>query len=180
MLRFSANLGLLFTDSPFPERFGRAAAAGFRAVEYMFPYDHDVAELSAALRTNGLRQDLFNLPAGDFAAGERGLAVDPRRRDEFAAGVERALATADRLGCRKLNCLVGRRLDGLGWETQYACLVENLRGAAERVASAGITLLVELLNPVETPGFFLDSIAVVGRLLDDVAMPNLKFQFDAY
>src|SRR5688572_6740266 len=126
MPRFSANLVFLWGDLPLTERIAAAAAAGFDAVEYMFPYPFEAHDLSRLLRANGLRQDLFNLPAGDFDAGERGLAVDPSRREEFRAGVEMALRYADALDCRKLNCLAGLRLPGIPWEEQFACLVENL------------------------------------------------------
>lgn len=180
MPRFSANLGFLFPEVPFLDRFERAAAAGFEAVEYMFPYDYELEDIRRALEETGLRQDLFNLPAGDFQAGERGIAVDPGRHEEFAAGVERALETAEALGCRKINCLVGLRKEDLDWDTQYRCLLENLTSAAERVGSAGLTLHIELLNTIETPRFFLDSIDLVNRILDDVASPHLLFQCDLY
>jgi hydroxypyruvate isomerase len=176
--RFSANLSMLFDDAPFVERFTRAASAGFDAVEYLFPYDHDAADLRRTLDEHGLRQDLFNLPAGDFAGGERGVAADPARREEFAGGVEAGARYAAALGCRKLNCLVGTRIQGVAWETQYTCLAENLRAAAARLGPAGVTLQAELLNPIETPGFFLNSMDVVRRLLEDV--PALWFQCDVY
>lgn len=178
MPRLSANLSFLFDEVPFLGRFERAARAGFDAVEYMFPYPYPADELARLLAQHGLAQDLFNLPAGDFDAGERGIAVDPTRRDEFRDGVERALGYADRLGCRKLNCLIGRRLDAVDPQAQLDCLVGNLDWAAERLDAEGIALQVELLNPFETPGFFLDSLAVVERLLVDV--PRLRFQADLY
>lgn len=180
MARFSANLVFLFADAPFIDRFERAAAAGFRSVEYMFPYPYDPADLRARLDVHGLEQDLFNLPAGDFEAGDRGMATDPDRRDEFARGVDDALRYAEALGTRKLNCLVGKRRNDLPFETQYGCLVENLGAAAERLGSEGRTLHVELLNPVETPGFFLGDLGVVERLLADVGSPHLRFQADLY
>ena len=179
MPHFSANLSWLFDDVPFPERFARAAAAGFDAVEFLFPYDHDPADLRRLLDDNGLRQDLFNLPAGDWDRGERGIAVDPARRDEFGDGVERAIRYADALGCRKLNCLVGLRLADVDRGDQYTCMLQNLGAAAARLGESGITLLTELLNPIETPGFFLDSMDVVRQLLDDVG-PGLSFQCDVY
>jgi hydroxypyruvate isomerase len=178
--RFSANLGLLWSELPLPERFGAAARAGFDAVEYMFPYDFDPEDLSGRLQESGVRQDLFNLPAGDFDAGERGVAVDPGRRDEFRAGVEQALRYADVLECRKLNCLAGLRVPGVPWDDQFACLVENLRYAADRVGTEGGTLHLELLNATDAPGFFVDSVPVVVRLLDAVDSPHLRFQFDVY
>jgi hydroxypyruvate isomerase len=170
----------LWADLPFPERFAAAAVAGFDAVEYMFPYDFEAGDLRRLLRDNGLHQELFNLPAGDFDAGDRGIAVAPARRDEFRAGVDAALRYADALDCRKLNCLVGLRDPGLPWQDQFACLVQNLGHAAERLGAEGRTLHVELLNPKETPGFFLDSVPLVERVLDEVGSPNLRFQFDLY
>jgi hydroxypyruvate isomerase len=178
--RFSANLVFLWNELPFLERFDAAAAAGFDAVEYMFPYEHDPDDLQRRLRANGLRQDLFNLPAGDFEAGERGLANDPSRREEFRDGVERALRYADVLDCRKVNCLVGLELASVPWEGQLSCLAENLRHASERLGADGRTLLVELLNTKETPGFFVGSLAVVERILDEVGSPHLRFQCDIY
>jgi len=169
---------MLFDDAPFLDRFARAAAAGFDAVEYLFPYEHDAEDLRNTLDANGLRQDLFNLPAGDFAAGERGIAVDPARRDEFADGVETALRYAEALGNRKVNCLVGRSVEGVAPEDQHACLVENLNAAAARLGDEGIALQAELLNPIQTPGFFLDSMERVRMLLRDV--PALSFQCDVY
>jgi len=180
MPKFSANLVFLFPDVPFLDRLERAAAAGFEAVEYMFPYDYALEDIQRALKKTGLRQDLFNLPAGDFQAGERGIAVDPGRRDEFEAGVEAALKMAEALQCRKVNCLVGLRKEELDWDTQYRCLIENLASAAERLGPAGLRLHIELLNTIETPGFFLDSIQLVNRVLDDVASPHLLFQCDLY
>lgn len=180
MPRFSANLGFLWSELSFPDRFAAAAAAGFDAVEYMFPYALDPDELAGQLRRHGLRQDLFNLPAGDFDAGERGIANDPSRRGEFAEGVERALRYAEALDCRKLNCLVGVRLPAVPWQEQLECVSENLAHAVERLGTEGRTLHVELLNPTETPGFFIDSIAVLTQILDAVEPPSLRFQCDLY
>ena len=180
MPRFSANLGLLWSDLPFPERFGAASRAGFDAVEYMFPYDVEPKDLLGWLQGSGLRQDLFNLPAGDFDAGERGVAVDPARRDEFRAGVEQALRYADVLECRKLNCLAGLRVPGVPWDDQFACLVENLGHAADRVGAQGGTLHLELLNRTDAPGFFVDSMPLVVRILDAVDSSHLRFQCDVY
>lgn len=180
MPTFSANLGFLFTEAPFPERFAAARQCGFRAVEFMFPYAYDTGELARRIGDAGVVLDLFNLPAGDFDAGERGVAVHPARRGEFRDGVERALERADALGVRKLNCLVGRRDDAILWGAQYDCLVDNLRWAADQVGSTGRTLLVEQLNPLENPGFFLESIGLAERVLDDVGSRHLRLQFDVY
>jgi hydroxypyruvate isomerase len=180
MPRFSANLSFLWNDIPFAERFGAAARAGFASVEYMFPYALEPEDLSARLRESSVRQDLFNLPAGDFDAGERGVAVDPDRRDEFRTGVERALRYADMLECRKLNCLAGVRVLDVSWDDQFACLVENLGYAADRVGAEGATLHLELLNAKDTPGFFVDSVPLVERVLDAVDSPHLLFLCDVY
>lgn len=180
MVAFSANLSMLWTDVPFLDRFGRARAAGFTTVEYLFPYDHDTSALRAALDAHALRQDLFNLPAGDFAAGERGMAVDPARVEEFRRGVETALEVAEVLDPPKLNCLVGRRPAGVADAEMEACLVENLRWAAERVGAAGRRLVIEPLNPVDAPGFALTSFAVARRIVEAVGSPHLGLQVDLY
>jgi hydroxypyruvate isomerase len=176
--RFSANLAMLWTELPFLDRFASAAAAGFDAVEYLFPYAFEPAELDRRMRAHGLEQELFNLPAGDFVAGERGIANDPARREEFRDGVESALRYADALACRKINCLVGRRVAGVSERDQLSCVVENLGNAAARLGAEGRALQVELLNPKDTPGFFVDSIETATRILD--AVPDLRFQCDVY
>ena len=180
MPRFSANLALLWSEIPFLERFAAAAKAGFDAVEYLFPYSFEPEDLERRLRENGLQQDLFNLPAGDFDGGERGSANDPSRRDEFREGVERALRYADALGCRKLNCLAGLDLVSVPWEDQFECLVENLAHAAARIGADGRTLMFEMLNTKDTPGFFVGSFPLVERILDGVQDPHLRFQCDLY
>lgn len=178
MPAFSANLELLFPELPFFDRFGAAAELGFSSVEYMFPYAQDIGRIRRLLDENGLRLDLFNLPAGDFAAGERGIAGDPARRDEFASGVEAACRIANELGCRKLNCLAGFEVAGERVESQRACLVSNLQSAVASTRVAGIQLMVELLNPVENPGFLLSRMSDVHAVLQ--AVPGLSFQCDVY
>lgn len=179
MPRFAANLTMLFTEYPVAERFDRAAAAGFRAVEFLFPYDH-VADVGAALARTNLDLILFNLPAGDFAAGDRGIANDPARQDEFRAGVARALALAPELGCSRLNCLVGRRLPEVPEEEQLATAAENLAFAAERAQGASVALGVEPLNPVDVPDFLLPTTDAALALLDRADHPNLSLQYDIY
>lgn len=180
MPKLSANLTFLFTESAFLERFAAAAAAGFDTVEVGFPYEYEPQALSDVLGRHGLRLDLFNLPAGDFAAGERGTAVDPARRAEFQAGVETALGYAAALGTRKVNCLVGKRDSSVPWEDQYRTMIDNLTWAATRTGAAGVTLHVEQLCAAEAPAFFLDSIDLVERVVDEVASPHLRIQFDVY
>lgn len=180
MPRFAANLSMLFTEYPLLERFERAAEAGFEAVEFLFPYDEDVPAIKAALEKNGLWQVLFNLPAGDFAAGERGLANDPGRVEEFREGVSRALEIALTLGCPKLNCLVGLTLEDVPLETQWATVVDNLRYAAGEAQKMDVVQIFEPLNTIDTPGFLLSTTAQALIVLDEVAHENLKLQYDVY
>jgi hydroxypyruvate isomerase len=178
--KLSANLTFLFNELAFDQRFAAAAEAGFDSVECMFPYELGAERLTELLDRHGLRLDVFNLPAGDFAAGERGVAVASDRVAEFRDGVTTAVDLAGTLGTTKLNCLVGLRDPGADWDAQYACLVDNLAWAASRIADRGLTLHIEPLCQAEVPGFFLDSVALGERILDDVASPALRLQFDVY
>jgi hydroxypyruvate isomerase len=180
MPRFSANLTMLFTEHPFLERFAAAADAGFDAVEFLFPYEHTAAEVRDALRDANLEVVLFNLPAGDWAAGERGLAALPDRVQEFREGIERALEYAAELDCPRLNCLAGLVAEGGDPAAQWGTLVENVRHAGERVAAAGRTLLVEPVNDKDVAGFFLPTTTDAIRLLDEVGDPRVRLQFDVY
>lgn len=180
MSRFAANLTMLFTEAPLIERFTLARQAGFEAVEFLFPYDEDLQAIEATLRDNGLALILFNLPAGDFAAGERGIASNPARVEEFRDGVGRALEIAGRLGVGQLNCLIGRRLDGVSEDEQWRTVVDNLRYAAEEARKAGVTQLVEPLNAIDTPGFMLTTAGQGVELIDRVGHDSLKLQFDVY
>jgi hydroxypyruvate isomerase len=177
---FAANLSFLWTELPFLERFDAARAAGFAHVEYMFPYEHPAQEVRARLDAAGLDQVLFNLPAGDWAAGDRGIASDPGRVDGFRAGVEQALEYADTLDVGQLNCLAGLRLDGVDEALQWSTLVDNVGHAARRLASAGRRLLVEPVNTYDVPGFLLPTTDEALRLIDAVGEPNVLLQFDAY
>ncbi|MBI2306689.1 MAG: hydroxypyruvate isomerase [Rhodocyclales bacterium] len=181
MPRFCANLGFLFTEAAFPDRFERAARAGFQGVEYMSPYDYPAAELARLLRENGLQQVLFNLPAGDWAAGERGLAALPGREAEFRAGVELAIDYARQLGCTQVNALAGIPLAGSDRNEVRTTLIANLRDAAPRLAAAGIRLLVEPINSrIDMPGFWLDTPKKALSLIESVGEPNLWLQYDVY
>lgn len=180
MPKFSANLTMLFTERPFLERFEAASRSGFAAVEYMFPYAEDIDGIARALDELSLTQALFNLPAGDWAAGDRGIAADPGRRHEFRRGVETGVEVARRFRCRRLNCLAGRRSDAIPADEQWRCLVDNLRYAAARLAGHGITLLVEPVNTYDIPGFFPSTSAQTVRLLDEVGAPNARLQYDVY
>lgn len=178
--KFSANISMMFQEVPFMARFAAAAKAGFKAVEFMFPYDYPAADLKKELADNGLKLVLINAPAGNFAAGERGIAVDPARCAEFRAGVVKAVDYAQALGVAQVNCLVGKTLAEVPAAQQHAALIDNLRHAAETFAKAGIRLLVEHLNSKDTAGFALDTTAKVLAVLDEVGHANAYLQYDVY
>lgn len=180
MPAFAANLTMMFTEVPFLDRFAQARAAGFRGVEYLFPYEFEAAELAGRLKREGLTQVLHNLPAGDWAAGERGIACHPGREHAFRAGVETALRYANALGCRQLNCLAGIAPAGVERERAEAVLVDNLRYAAAALAAEGIRLLIEPINTRDIPGFFLNRTAQALDLIDKVGSDNLFVQYDIY
>lgn len=180
MPRYAANLSMLFTELPFLERFAAARASGFDAVEYLFPYAWPAAQLAALLREHGLQQVLHNLPAGDWDAGERGVACHPDRVEEFRAGVEQAITYAHTLGCPQLNCLAGKRPAGVTVDQAHATLVANLRFAAQRLHGAGLRLLIEPINHHDIPGFFLTRTEQALALIDEVGSSNLFLQYDIY
>ncbi|KWT97087.1 MULTISPECIES: hydroxypyruvate isomerase [unclassified Variovorax] len=180
MPRFAANLTMLFTELPFMQRFEAAAKAGFKAVEYLFPYPFDKKELTAALRANGLQQVLHNLPAGNWEGGERGIACHPDRVGEFREGVGMAIDYATALGCPKLNCLLGKLPVGVGAQEARQVAVENLRFAARELQSAGIMLLIEPVNHFDIPGFFLTRTDQALSIIDEVGSTNLLLQYDIY
>jgi hydroxypyruvate isomerase len=180
MPRFAANLTMLFTELPFLERFDAAARAGFQAVEFLFPYAFEANDIKARLDANGLQLVLHNLPAGDWDAGERGIACHPDRVEEFRAGVERAIAYAQTLGVKQLNCLVGKAPAGLSDSVLRETLVANLRHAAARLKAAGLRLLVEPINNYDIPGFYLSRTQQALDLLDEVGADNAFVQYDIY
>lgn len=180
MPTFAANLSLLFTEVPFLDRFARAAAAGFTSVECQFPYAHAAEAIAEQLTRHGLDQVLLNLPAGDWEAGERGLAVLPERRQEFRDGVEVSIAYAQTLGCRQVNGLAGLTPEGLDRTACNEVLIDNLRFAAQRLAESGIRCLVEPINSLDVPGFHLDSSAKALALIEAVGSDNLFLQLDVY
>jgi hydroxypyruvate isomerase len=180
MPRFAANLSMLFTEAPLIERFERAARAGFAAVEIQFPYDVPAEELQAALLRNKLSLVLFNLPAGDWAAGERGIACHPDRVDEFRQGIDAALAYAAALGVPQLNCLAGIRPAQVPADTARHVLAGNLRHAALRLKAHGLKLLIEPINTHDIPGFFLHGTRQALDLIAEVGADNLFLQYDVY
>lgn len=180
MPRFCANLSLMFTEHPFVERWGAAARAGFAGVECHFPYAVPAGELAAELRTHRLEQVLFNLPPGDWAAGERGIACLPDRIDEFEAGVAQATRYARELDCRRINCLAGIAPADADRAELLSVMERNLRFAARTLAGAGIELMVEPINTRDMPGFLLNRSAETLALIERVGEPNVKLQYDVY
>jgi len=181
MPRFAANLSMLFTELPFLDRFAAAAEAGFQGVEFLFPYDWPATTLAETLRQHHLTQVLFNLPPGDWQAGERGIACLPDRVEEFREGVFQALEYADALDCQRINCLAGIRPASLPFDVAFQTLVENLRFAADLLAAKGITLTVEAINSkVDMPGFLLDTSSTAMAAIDAAGRDNIRLQFDLY
>ncbi len=181
MPRFCANLSFLFAEVAFVDRFASAARAGFRGVEYLFPYACAADELARRLREHGLTQVLFNLPAGDWEGGERGIACLPGRETEFREGVEQGIAYAKTLGCTQLNCLAGLTPAGASEATIRATFQSNLRYAAQRLGEHGIRLLIEPINSrIDMPGFWLDTPRKALALMAEQGEPNLWLQYDIY
>jgi len=180
MPRFAANLTMLFNELPFAERFAAAKAAGFSGVEYLFPYDFEKAMLREQLVRHGLTQVLHNLPAGNWAAGERGIAILRDRVNEFRDGVVRAIDYAKALDCRQLNCLVGIAPQGSDPRDLDEVLIGNLRFAAAALAAENIKLLIEPINTLDIPGFFLSRMDQALRLISEVRSDNLFVQYDIY
>ncbi|PCI40809.1 MAG: hydroxypyruvate isomerase [Rhodospirillaceae bacterium] len=180
MPRLAANLTMMFTEVDFLDRFEAAAKAGFKGVEYLFPYDFPEDELKARLDKYGLTQVLHNLPAGDWAAGERGIACHPDRVEEFKSGVAQAISYATTLGCSQVNCLIGIPPKGVDEETLHKTVVENLTYAAKKLKAAGITLLIEQINTRDIPGFYLCGTQQGLDLIKATGSDNLKMQYDIY
>ena len=180
MVQFAANLTMMFKEVPFLERFGRAADCGFKAVEFLFPYDHPAAEIKALLDRHRLTLALFNMFAGDWAGGERGFAARPAKVAEFRKSVDQALAYARILGAKKIHTMSGITADEPDRAACKAVWIENLRYTADLAARDGILLLIEPLNTRDMPGYFVshqdEALALIARL----DRPNVKLQFDTY
>lgn len=180
MPKFAANLTMMFNELPFPDRFAAAAKAGFRAVEFLFPFDHPPTEVARWLRDNGLINVLFNMPPGDWAAGERGIAALPGREAEFRAGVAKAIEYAQALGTPCLHAMAGVLPPTADPTRARQAYVDNLRWAARELAKHGCTLLIEPINQRDMPGYFLASQAMAHAIREEVGEPNLKVQMDFY
>ena len=180
MPKFAANLTMLFTEAPFLDRFALAAKAGFEGVEYLFPYDFAKEVLRTELHRHGLTQVLHNLPAGDWAGGERGIAILPDRIDEFRRGVASAIDYATTLGCSQINCLSGIIPAGVPDEVLRTTFVVNLKYASEELGKHGIRLLIEPINHFDIPGFYLNTPDQAAAIIAEVGSDNLFIQYDLY
>jgi len=191
MPRFAANLSMMFNEVPFMERFAKTAANGFGGVEFLFPYDFEPEAIAAELKRHGLEQVLFNLPPGDWAAGERGLAALPGREAEFRTSVDTAIRYAKALNCPRLHAMAGlvresapeSASDNVSRETfstNHQIYLENLRFAARKLAEHDLTLLIEPINTRDMPGYFLNHQADGHAILKELNEPNVKVQMDFY
>ena len=180
MPKFAANLSMMFNEVPFPERFAAAAKAGFTAVEFLFPYDYPVADITRWLKENHLKSALFNMPPGDWAAGERGMASIPGREDEFLAGVDKAIEYALSLGTPTIHAMAGMVPEGADREAYRVTFIDNLGLAAKKLAQHRLTLVIEPINTRDVPGYFLNYQAQAHAIREEVGEPNLKVQMDFY
>ena len=180
MPKFCSNLSMMFQEVDFPARFEAAARAGFKGVEYLFPYDYEVNQLVDLLRENNLQQVLHNLPAGNWGEGERGIAILPGRVGEFQDGVEKAITYANALGCRQVNVLSGIAPQGLDPATLRQTLVDNLKFAAGELDKHDIRLIVEAINTRDIPGFFLCGTQQTMEVIRATGSDNIQLQYDIY
>jgi len=179
-MKVAANLSLLFTELPLIDRVVAAAAAGFDGVEIQFPYELPALRLKEALEAAGMPLRLINLPAGDLMSGGAGLAAVPVRQAEFEAALQETLSYAAMVRPALVNVLPGRLAEGVEPEKAKACLIDNLRKSAEAFQLLGIGVVVEAINPLDMPGFLINTPEQLDTLLKAVAHPNLAVQYDLY
>jgi hydroxypyruvate isomerase len=180
MLRFDINLSMTLTDVPLLERFQRAADLGFAAVEFFWPADVDLDAVVAAQKSAGVEVALINMAAGDAAAGDRGFLSHPDRRDWWRDAMLAAIALAERVGCPRIHAVAGNRLPGVDRAAQIACAVDNLTWARPHLARAGVVATVEALNAFDNPQFLLTRMADMLEIVDAVAAPQVRCQYDLY
>ncbi len=180
MPRLNANLSMMFGERELLDRFDAAAKAGFRGVEFLFPYAFDKAQIADKLAKKRLEMVLFNMPPGNWDAGDRGMACDPARTGEFQEGVGKALDYARALNCRQLHCMAGLKPRGAGEDRMREAYIANLQFAGKELAKHGITLLIEAINTRDIPGFYLNYSAQAFDVMHYANVPNLKFQYDIY
>jgi len=179
MLKFAANLSMMFNEVAFLDRFAAAAKAGFKGVEFLFPYDFPAAEIRKRLDDNGLTQALFNMPPGDWAAGERGIASLPGRQSEFLDGVKKALDYAGTLDCKLVHVMAGIP-NGVNPVTAAAVYATNLDRAATLAHAQGVKIVIEPINHRDMPGFHLNTMAQGAAVVDAIGRDRIGLQFDVY
>ncbi|MQG07305.1 MAG: hydroxypyruvate isomerase [SAR202 cluster bacterium] len=179
-MNFAANLTMLFTEYDFLDRFEKAYKNNFKAVEYLFPYDYNPQELKNLLNEFNLKQALHNLPAGDWNNGERGIACHPDRIDEFKNGVDTAIEYAKTLNCNQLNCLIGIPPEGISEEELENLIIDNLKYASDKLKNEEIILLIEAINTIDIPGFYLNTTEQAKAIINKVKSDNIFIQYDAY
>jgi hydroxypyruvate isomerase len=180
MPRFAANLSMMFTEVPFLDRFGAAAKAGFKAVEFLFPYEHPAAEIRRRLDDGGLQVVLFNMPPGNWAAGERGIAALPGRAAEFSDGVLRALEYADALGCKLLHAMAGIPPEGTQPLTAASLFAVNLAHACDKAHAAGVKVVIEPINHRDMPRYHLNTAEQAAAIIAAIGPDRLGLQYDIY
>jgi hydroxypyruvate isomerase len=180
MPRFAANLSMMFNEVPFLDRFALAAKAGFKGVEFLFPYEHPAAEIAARLKDNGLQQVLFNAPAGDFGKGERGMAAIPGKQTAFRESIKLALEYATALACPRLHIMAGLKPEGIAHDTLTAVYGANLAYAADECAKVGVKPIIEPINHRDIPGFFLNTTDQAAAIIAAIGPEKLGLQFDLY
>ncbi|VEA64074.1 Hydroxypyruvate isomerase [Serratia plymuthica] len=180
MPKFAANLSMMFNELPFLERFEAAAGAGFKAVEFLFPYEYPAELLAERLRRHDLQQVLFNTPPGNVEAGEWGLAAVPGREQDARADIERALAYAIALNCPCVHVMAGLVPPGAEWQRYREAFIGNIRYAADTFAAHGIKVLIEALSPQVKPRYLFSSQHQAAQLVDTIDRPNVFIQFDFF
>ena len=180
MPKLNANLSMMFNEVDFPVRFDAAAKAGFKGVEFLFPYAYDKSLLVETLERNRLEMVLFNMPPGDWEAGDRGMACDPARSAEFQDNVGLAVDYALALNCKKVHCMAGLKPRGVGDKQMRDTYIANLQFAGKALAKHGISVLIEAINTRDIPGFYLNYSEQAFDIMHYADVPNLAFQFDIY
>ena len=179
-MKFAANLTMLFTEYDFLERFEKAYEYKFKAVEYLFPYAYEPSELKKLLDEYNLIQALHNLPAGDWEKGERGISCNPDKMQDFKNGVQTAIEYAKILDCNKLNCLIGIPEDNYSEKDIENCILENLKYASSELEKENIHLLIEPVNTIDIPGFYLNTTKQAKNIINKINSNNLFIQYDVY
>ena len=180
MPKFAANLTMLYNEVDFLDRFAAAARDGFAGVEFLFPYAYDKNQLAELAQKSKLQVILFNMPPGDWNAGDRGVACDPARHSEFQDNVGKAIEYARALGCKQIHLMAGLKPRGVNEEQMREAYIKNIRFAGQELAKHNLTVLIEAINPRDIPGFYLNTSRQAIDIIHYANVPNLAFQYDIY